>query len=189
MAQSSHYLYIRRGGQNYAINLYTASSDTGTPAFTYRLSGANLFAKIVDTTDSRASYLRARVSSVIKAVASTALKYIATWTQFGSVGVPDPANPGTVTTSYSVTVDYNILYSTGSLYNVKIVWTPYGDNGSSSASVSIDGTVYTLNSTTTYYRLSTGTHTIVLYGVLTRSGGSDPSYGGYSSVGSQVVPA
>lgn len=192
MGTASNKLYYRRGGVTYSIDLYTSTADfSTTDYFCVRAQSggggpATLYAPVGSTTDSRASYLRVYDGST-KAVYSTAIKYTSAWSNFGSRSTPTGYN------SYSVATDYHVLYSSGSAYNIRIVFTVNCSGGETvNPYVYIDGTTYYYGSNVAsgtyykYFRLTTTTHTIRLHALYQEVGESGLKQ--FTSSGDRTVP-
>lgn len=186
MALATEKLYYRRAGVTYSINLYTATSDVGTEYLSVRVAGNIRYAGIVATTDGRASHLRVQKGGTTKAIASTAIDYIGVWTTFGNS--PPYSQPGW--NQYTISTDYNKVFSSSSLFNFRVNFTITGASGYTIACrVTIDGNIsiwnYSTGLRTNNFRLSTGSHTIRLWSGYEDV--SDTRSMQYSSQGQTVV--
>jgi len=166
MALSTHKRYFRRVGVTYSVNLYTSTGDLGSSGGrAVRVGGGTLYEALGATSDGNASYMQVRKNGTTLAILSTMITYVGTWSDNQSVARG--------TKNLSRTVNYNKLYSTALPYNVVVTVT--GDI--SRCSCIIDGVGVAIGSTT-YFRLSTGTHTV-----------SITSETQFASIASAYVPA
>lgn len=78
MSLHSKKLRYRRGGVDYAINLYTTAAEAGSNYARVRVSGVDLYAKLGSTSDPQASHLRARKGGVDYAFLLEALQPLPT---------------------------------------------------------------------------------------------------------------
>lgn len=166
MALATEKLYYRRGGVTYAINTYTALSDVGSEALKVRVNGANRFIALGAVGDARQSYMRVQKGGATKAVLNSAITYVGVWAEFGHPAVAPSDNSGkSGSSTYSVSVDYNRVYASSTLYNLYIRNAPAGTGyGGYSLIATIDGVNQAALAPggTAFYRLSTGTHSVTL---------------------------
>lgn len=174
MALSATRLYYRHSGITYSCNLYTSPGDDGMTDSMKLYRNGYLYAPLSYVGDGRQSAIRVQKAGATKSILRYIINYIATWTQFGFVDNPTVTSRSpnkTVSATYSVYVDYNQINSTAAPFNLMIQFNVQYNDAGVPMYYKIDGVQYNVGYTSasgTFYhhhRLSTGTHTVILYGV------------------------
>lgn len=115
MALATEKLYYRRSGITYSINLYTSTTDVGSEYTVLKHANGLRYAKIGLTSDTNASHLRVQKDGSTKAILTVADSYVEVkvWSILGEV--PLPSTYSTISQEFTVTVDYNRVFSSSSL--------------------------------------------------------------------------
>ena len=192
MARTSHTLNYRRSSTNYSCRSYDGKEGQSY-ALTFLAGGQTCYVPLVSTSSAYASYLRVMYKDSEFSPAKLMPEYKATWTSVGS------ALDGGTTTLSSVSLDYDLIYSTGYPFNIAIGFEKYG-GFVGIVTVKINGTSYSYNLTgrdgTYYYAyrenpafIGTGSptdNTIILYS--SRATPPDDPPLGYNSYALRVAP-
>lgn len=142
MARIAHTLNYRRATTNYSCRAYDGKE--GQPyALTFLADGVTCYVPLVSKSSAYASYLHVMYGGTEYSPAKLMTEYKGSWTLVGSQTTPG-------STVYSRDIDYDQVYSSSSLYNVKVT---FNITGTITPQVRVDGTMYTMTTNPMYFRV------------------------------------